>query len=94
MAQSDAKKLQKKHQGLIHTEQCKVISHQERDCKTGDWVIHTLMIEDWQVPFKFKRKGRYQNLKGARVNLTYYPSTEIVSGLEFETMKIVRIKRS
>jgi len=94
MAQSDAEKLQKKHANLIHAEECKVISHQQRDCKTDDWVIHTLMIESWDVPFKFKRKGHYQNLKGARVNLTYYPNVETVAGLEFETMAVVRIKRS
>lgn len=94
MAQSDAKKLQLKHHQLIHAEQCKVVSHVQRDERNSDWVVHTVMIEGWNVPFKFKRQGNYQNLKGARVNITYYPENENVAGLDFETMKVVRIKRS
>ncbi|MDF1690073.1 MAG: hypothetical protein P1U35_10730 [Cycloclasticus sp.] len=51
------------------------------------------MVEDCNVPFKFKRKSKYQNLKGARVNMTYYPTQETVAGLDLEIMKVVRIKR-
>ena len=94
MAQSDAKKLQQAHKKLIHAEQCKVISHVQRDDRNSDWIVHTVMIEGWNVPFKFRRQGNYQNLKGARVNLTYYPETEKVAGMDFEFMKVVRIKRS
>lgn len=97
MAQSDASKLQKKHAGLIHAEQCKVVSHVQRESSKkddGDWVIHTVMIEGWDVPFKFKRQDNYQSLKGARVNITYYPENEQVAGMDFEVMKVVRIKRS
>ncbi len=45
------------------------------------------------MEFKFKRKGNYQSLKGARVNMTYYAEQEIVAGLSFDVMKVVRIKR-
>ncbi|UTF59015.1 hypothetical protein [Gilvimarinus sp. DA14] len=88
---SDPKKLIDKNQNLIHSEMMKVVSHVQRD--QGEWVLHTVMVEDCDVPFKFKRKGKYQSLKGARVNMTYYPETEKVAGMDFEIMKVVRIKR-
>ena len=89
---SDPKKLVAKHQDLIHSEAVKVVSHVQRE--QGDWILHSVMIEACDVPFKFKRKGNYQSLKGARVNITYYPKQETVAGLDFETMKVVRIKRA
>jgi hypothetical protein len=52
------------------------------------------MLEGYNVPFKYKRNKRYKNLAGQRVNLTYYPDTETVAGMEFEIMKVVRIKIS
>ncbi|MBX2848690.1 MAG: hypothetical protein KTR16_10230 [Acidiferrobacterales bacterium] len=69
----------------------KVISHTQRD--QDEWVLHSIMVEGCDVPFKFKRKGNYQSLKGARVNITYYPTEETVAGISFEVMKVVRIKR-
>ncbi|MCW8329724.1 hypothetical protein MD588_12980 [Photobacterium sp. SDRW27] len=78
------------HEKLIHSEGVKVTSHTQRD--DGDWVLHTLMIEACDVPFKFKRKKRYKSLKGAKVNMTYYPGIETVAGFEIEVMKVVRIK--
>jgi len=89
---SDPKKLVKKHEKLIHSDFMKVVSHVQRE--KGDWILHSLMIEGWDVPFKFKRKSSYQSLKGARVNITYYSKLETVAGLDFETMKVVRIKKS
>lgn len=90
---SDPDKLTKKHNELIHSDHKKVISHTQRE-KDG-WYINSVMIEDCDVPFKYKRKKPYKALsKGQRVNLTYYPETEIVAGLEFEFMKVVRIKIS
>jgi hypothetical protein len=50
------------------------------------------MIEGYDVPFKYKRKKMYKNIKGQRVNLTYYPATESVAGIDMEIMKVVRIK--
>ncbi len=88
--QSDPKKLLKKHDNLTQSEMFKVTSHVQR--RDGDWILNTIMVEGYDVPFKFKRKDEYKNVKGARVNLTYYPEVETVAGLEFEIMKVVRIK--
>lgn len=88
--QSDPCKLIKKHQELTHSEMVKVISHVQRD--KDEWVLNTVMIEDCEVPFKFKRKQQYKNLKGARVNVTYYPTVEVVAGMDFDIMNVVRIK--
>ena len=68
----------------------KVTSHVQRH--KDDWIINTVMVDGCDVPFKFKRQRQYKNLKGARVNLTYYPDVEIVAGVEFEVMNVVRIK--
>jgi len=89
--ETDPDKLINAHKELIHSEMKKVISHTQRE-KDG-WFINSIMIEDCDVPFKYKRKTQYKKLnKGQRVNLTYYPQTETVAGLNFETMKVVRIK--
>ena len=89
---SDAEKLLNKHEKLNHLEMCKVASHVQRE--SGEWFHNTLIIEGYDVPFKFKRKQRYKSTKGQRVNLTYYLSSEEVAGVEFEAMKVVRIKIS
>lgn len=88
---SDPQRLIKNNRQLIHSELMKVVSHVQRE--QGDWVLHTVMIEGCDVPFKFKRKDNYQSLNGARVNMTYYSEQEVVAGLNFEVMKVVRIKR-
>ena len=90
--QSDPDKLTKKHQELTHSELVKVVSHVQRD--KDEWILNTVMVEDCEVPFKFKRKQQYKDLKGARVNITYYPSVEVVAGMKFEVMSVVRIKRA
>ena len=90
MINKPVEKLLKSHQKLTHSEMVKVVSHVQRDTK--EWVINTLMIEGCDVPFKYKRKKMYKNLKGQRVNLTYYPSKESVAGIEMEVMNVVRIK--
>lgn len=89
---SDVDKMLNKHQQLTHSVDVKVTSHTQRDI--GEWVQHTIMIENCMVPFKFNRTKPYQSLKGAKVNLTYYSSIEILAGFEIEIMKVVRIKRS
>ena len=58
----------------------------------SNWIVNTLMLEGCTVPFRFKRKQSCRNLKGRRVNLTYYPASEIVGGMEFEVMNVVRIR--
>jgi len=89
---SDIKKLLKTHDQLNQLDNVKVQSHVQR--ATDDWVINTIMLEGYDVPFKYKRKTAYKNLKGARVNLTFYPETESVAGVNFEVMKVVRVRRS
>ncbi len=88
--QSDASKLVKKHQQLTHSDNVKVTSHVQR--QKDDWYLNTILIENCEIPFKYKRKKQYKSLKGARVNITYYPASETVAGMEFEIMKVVRIK--
>ena len=87
---SEPKKLLKKHKDLTQSDVLKVISHVQRN--DGDWIINTLMIENCEVPFKYKRKKAYKNLQGQRVNLTYYPTTENVAGFELDIMNVVRVK--
>ncbi len=86
------KKLLEKHQELIHSEMKKVVSHVQRN--DGDWIINTLLIENCDVPFRYKRRKKYQNLKGGRVDMTYYATTELVSEIEIEVMNVVQIRRS
>ncbi|BFM49443.1 hypothetical protein [Marinomonas sp. THO17] len=80
------------HDELIHSDALKVKSHVQRSQE--DWILHTLMIEGYDVPFRFKRQGKYRTLRGARVNLTYYPAQEMVAGVPMEIMKVVRVKRT
>lgn len=87
---SPVKNLLNNHQKLTHSEMMKVESHVQRETK--DWYINTLMIEGYDVPFKYKRKKLYKKLNGQRVNLTYYPASEEIAGLKMEVMNVVRIK--
>lgn len=89
---SSPEKILKKHKETIHSDMKHVLSHVQR--KQDEWIINSLMIEGCDVPFKYKRKKPYKDLKGQRVNLTYYAATEMVAGIEFEVMKVVRIKIS
>jgi hypothetical protein len=89
---SNPDKLINKHKDLVHSDNLKVTSHVQR--QAGDWIINTLMLEGYDVPFKYKRKKPYKSLKGNRVNLTYYPDIEVVAGLEFEIMTVVRVRVS
>ena len=92
MVNKEPEKLLKKHEKLTHSDMKKVLSHVQRE-KDG-WFINTLMIEDCEVPFRYKRKKKYKNLEGQCVNLTYYPTTENVARMEIEMMSVVRIKVS
>ena len=89
---TDVEKLLDKHDNLTHSEELVVVSHVQR--KDEDWLMNILLVEGSEVPFKFRRRKKYKNLTGARVNLTYYPMTEEIAGMEFEAMKVVRIKVS
>ena len=88
--QNDPEKLLKKHPELIHSELRLVASHVQRE--NDEWIVNTLMIEGCEVPFQYRRKKSYQSLRGARVNLTYYPDTQLVAGIEVETMRVVRVR--
>lgn len=87
---SNPDKLLKKHQKLIQSDNVKVTSHKQRE--QGEWILNTIMIEGYEVPFRYKRKQRYKDITGARVNLTYYPDSFDVAGIKMEAMKVVRIK--
>ncbi len=89
---SPVDKLLKKHQKLNQSDMMKVHSHVQRE--SGDWILNTLLVEDCDVPFKYKRKKMYKDLKGQRVNLTYYSDVETIAGIEMEVMHVVRIKVS
>jgi hypothetical protein len=89
---SEVDRILKKREQLNQLDMAKVISHAQREA--GEWITNSLMLEGYEVPFRYRRKTKYQSLKGARVNLTYYPHTETVAGLDFEVMNVVRIRRS
>ncbi|PHS23930.1 MAG: hypothetical protein COA83_08915 [Methylophaga sp.] len=74
---------------LIHSKMKKVVSHVQR--QTEDWIQNTILIDGYEVPFKYKRKKMYKSLKGARVDIAYYPSSELLAGIEFEMMKVVKL---
>ncbi len=87
---SSPEKLVNAHRELVHSDNRKVTSHVQR--VAGDWYLNTLMLEGYEVPFRYKRKQPYKSLQGQRVNLTYYRSTETVGGLSMEVMKVVRVR--
>lgn len=91
---SPVKKLLESHKELVHSEMMKVTSHVQREDKDKIWLINTVTVEGYDVPFRFRRKKQYRNLKGASVNMTYYPVVERVGGFDIEMMNVVRIKRS
>lgn len=88
----DIRKLLGRHTALTHSESKKVVSHIQRE--VDGWVQNTIMIEGCEVPFRYKRRKHYRDLKNAWVNLTYYPATESIAGFDVDIMKVVRIKRS
>ncbi len=90
MKKSEPEKLLSKHRQLVHSDGLKVVSHRQRD--SGDWILNTLIIEGCDVPFRYRRKRKYKNISGQRVNLTYYAVTETIARLDFEVMNVVRIK--
>jgi hypothetical protein len=89
---SDVDKLLEKNRQLNQLDMARVVSHVQRE-KDG-WVLNTVMLDGYDVPFKYSRKKLYRSLHGARVNLTYYPQLEQVAGLDVEIMKIVRIRQA
>ncbi|WP_398353652.1 hypothetical protein [Shewanella pealeana] len=92
VVKSTVDKMLVKHDKLVHSEGVKVCSHTQR--VKDEWVQHTVMIDDCQTPFTFRRTKKYKSLNGARVNITYYADTQGVAGFEMDIFKVVRIKRS
>lgn len=92
MAIKSLKKLLADNDKLIHSKMNKVESHVQR--QDGEWFNNTVLIEGYDVPFKYKRKKKYRSLKGARVDLIYYPNTETIAGIEFEYMKVIKVDLS
>ncbi len=92
MSMKPLKKFLAENDKLIHMTMQKVESHVQR--QVGDWSHNTVLLEGYDVPFKYKRQKKYRSLKGARVDLIYYPSTEVVAGMKFEVMNVVKIAQS
>ena len=86
---TETEKLLEKHKELTNTDMAKVTSHVQRSL--DDWILNTVMIEGYDVPFRYKRKKQYKSLNGQRVNMTYYPCTDFIAGMELEFMKVVKI---
>jgi hypothetical protein len=86
-----ADELLKKHPKLIHSEGLQVVSHVQRE--QGEWFLNTLMLKGYDVPFKYKRTKRFKNLNDQRVNISYYPATESLAGMQIEVMQVVRLRR-
>ena len=78
------------HKQLVYSDMLKVMSHVQRN--DGDWILNTIMVEGYDASFRYKCRQTYKSIMGLRVNLTYYPSSETVGGVEFEVMNVVRIK--
>jgi len=47
-------KIIKKHKQLVHSDMLKVTSHVQRN--EADWILNTIMVEGYDVPFRYKRK--------------------------------------
>lgn len=92
MKVKNTKKLLAEHDSLTHSTMQKVTSHVQR--RDGDWILNTVLIEDQDIPFKYKRRRMYKSLKGARVNIIYYPDTETVAGMDFPIMRVIKINLS
>ena len=85
-------KLLAENDNLIHSTIQKITSHVQR--QKGEWIFNTVLVEGHDVPFKYKRLKTYKSLKGARVDMIYYPDTENIAGMNFEIMKVIKINLS
>ncbi len=87
---SDSDKLLSRHEKLIHSKDMKVVSHVQRE--VDGWFVNTLVIEGCDVAFRYKRKKNYKSIAGQRINITYYPDSYEVAGIEMDCMTVVRLK--
>ena len=79
---NEVDRLLKRQELLVHSERKRIVFHAHR--KTGEWIVNAVMREEDPGPFRFKRKTPHKNLKGMFVNLTSYPRTELVAGIDVE----------
>lgn len=86
------KKLLAEHDNLTHSTMQKVVSHVQR--REGDWILNTVLIEGQEIPFKYKRRRKYKSLKGASVDIIYYPDVETIARMDFPYMKVIKISLS
>ncbi len=89
---ANLKKFLAENEQLVHSKMKKVESHVQR--QIDNWVQNTILIEDCDIPFKYKRQKKYKSLQGARVDIIYYPSNEDIAGIPFEYMKVIKINLS
>lgn len=75
---------------LVHCQLMQVTSHVQRF--NGECILNTLMVDGYNCPFKYCRKYKYQSLTGKQVDLAYYPTVEVIAGLEVDIMKVVQVK--
>jgi hypothetical protein len=92
MKVKSTRKLLSEHEALTHSSMQKVSSHVQR--RDGDWELNTVLVEGQDIPFKYKRRKLYKSLKGARVDMIYYPDTETIAGMDFPFMRVVKITLS
>ena len=91
MRVKSTKKLLSENEQLVHAQNQKIESHVQR--QDGDWIINTIMLEGYSVPFRYKRRRRYKSLKGAQVDIIYYADVEQIARMDFEYMKVIKIQR-
>jgi len=48
------------HKQLVYSDMLKVMSHVQRN--DGDWILNTIMVEGYGVPFRYKRKQAYKKV--------------------------------
>ncbi len=75
---------------LVQCQLMQVNSHVQRF--NGECILNTLMVDGYDCPFKYCRQYKYQSLTGKQVDLAYYPTVEVIAGLEVDIMKVVRVK--
>ena len=86
------KKFLTDNEHLVHSQMQKIESHVQR--QKEEWFLNTVLVEGYDVPFKYKRKKRYKSLQGAFVDIIYYPAKENIAGMDFEYMKVIKINLS
>lgn len=85
------KQLLAENDQLVHATMQTVRSHVQR--REGDWILNTVMLEGQEVPYKYKRRKKHPSLRGARVDVIFYPDVEVIARMQFDCMRVIRIQR-